>query len=215
MNEGKRALRSELIAVRANLSPDDRAARSLTLADRIAEVPGFLSAKVLAVYAPLGTEADPAEIARRALERDVTLVYPRASRRDRRLAFARGAPGALLPGPVGALEPSPVAPAVPLGEIDCVVIPCLAFSRAGLRLGRGGGYYDATLPAMARALRIGIGFEAQLVGELPREPHDVPLDALVTELRVVLFAREQRSRGTSPLPSPASRGGGDPGVTGT
>jgi hypothetical protein len=68
---------------------------------------------------------------------------------------------------------------------------------------------------MARALRIGIGFEAQLVGELPREPHDVPLDALVTELRVVLFAREQRSRGTSPLPGPASRGEGDPGGTGT
>ena len=197
MNERKRALRAELIAVRAGLSSDDRAARSLILADRIAELPGFLGAKVVALYAPLGTEADPGEIARRAVERGVTLVYPRVSRSDRRLSFARSAPDALLPGPVGALEPSPVAPEVPLGEIDCVVVPCLAFSSDGLRLGRGGGYYDATLPAMPRALRVGLGFEAQLVPELPREPHDAPLDAIVTELRVVLFAREQRSRGAS------------------
>lgn len=195
MNERKRALRSELIAVRARLSPDERAARSLVLADRIAEVPGFLAAKVLALYAPLGGEADPAEIARRAAERGAALVYPRASRGERRLSFARGGPGALLPGPLGALEPTALAPEVPLAEIDCVVLPCLGFSPDGLRLGRGGGYYDATLPSMTRALRIGIGFEAQLVPELPREPHDAPLDAVVTELRVVLFAREQRSRG--------------------
>ena len=194
MHERKRALRSELIAVRARLSPDDRAARAVTLADRIAEVPGFSSAKVLAVYAPLGTEADPGEIARRAAARGATVVYPRASRGDRRLSFARAAPEGLVRGPVGALEPSPLAPEVPLADIDCVVVPCVAMSRDGLRLGRGGGYYDATLPAMTRALRVGLGFEVQVVPELPREPHDALLDAVVTELRVLLLAREPRSR---------------------
>jgi 5-formyltetrahydrofolate cyclo-ligase len=158
-------------------------------------VPGFADAKVLAVYAPLGTEVDPTELGLRAAARGVRLVYPRAARGDRRRSFAPGSPGELARGPLGAPEPQPRAPETPLDAIDCVVVPCLACSPDGLRLGRGGGYYDATLAAMPRALRVGVAFEAQLVPALPREPHDAPLDALVTEARVLLFQREPRAPG--------------------
>ena len=90
MDERKRALRSELAAARARLSVDDRAARSTAIADRLPEVPGYLDAKVLAVYAPLGAEVDPGELARRAAARGVTVVSPRARRRRRGgLACAR------------------------------------------------------------------------------------------------------------------------------
>ncbi len=190
MSEKKRALRSELIAARARMTQDDRAAKSLAIADRIGEVPAFRDARVLALYAPLGTEVDSTEIARRALARAARLVYPRSVHGDRRLVFARAEPGELVRGPLGALEPPPSAPEIPREEVDCVVMPGVAFSRDGLRLGRGGGYYDATLKKMPRAFRLGVAFDTQVVPELPREPHDAPLDAIVTEARILLFSRE-------------------------
>jgi 5-formyltetrahydrofolate cyclo-ligase len=78
---------------------------------------------------------------------------------------------------------------VALDEIDCVVMPGVAFSQDGLRLGRGGGYYDSTLVRMPRAARIGVAFDVQVLPALPREPHDAPLDAVVTEARTLLFSR--------------------------
>jgi 5-formyltetrahydrofolate cyclo-ligase len=120
----------------------------------------------------------------------VRLVFPRSIPGERRLAFARAAPGALVRGPLGALEPPPGAPEVALDEIECVLVPGVAFSEDGLRLGRGGGYYDATLKHMPRARRVGLAFDAQVLPALPREPHDVPLDAVVTETRTLVFPRE-------------------------
>lgn len=197
MHESKRALRSELAARRARLSPGERAERALAIADRVAQVPGFAEARVVALYAPLGAEVDPGELARRAAARGAILAYPRAAP-ERRLEFATAAPGELVRGPLGALEPPPGAPAIPPGAVDCVVVPCLGVAPDGVRLGRGGGYYDATLPALARALRIGVAFEVQLVPTLPREPHDEPLDAVVTEARTLLVSREPRLPGAPP-----------------
>jgi 5-formyltetrahydrofolate cyclo-ligase len=142
------------------------------------------------VYAPLGTEVDSSEIARRAALRGARLVFPRAVPGERRLAFAPAEPGALVAGPFGALEPASGAPEVGLDEIDCAIVPGVAFSLDGLRLGRGGGHYDATLERMPRAFRVGLAFEVQIVATLPREPHDVPLDALVSEARALRFGRE-------------------------
>jgi 5-formyltetrahydrofolate cyclo-ligase len=197
MNEPKRALRSELVAARARLSADDRATRSRAIADRVEEIPGFAAARVLAVYAALGAEVDPGEIALRAAARGVALAYPRAARSGRLLTFARAVAGDLVRGPVGALEPPADAPAVPLDQIDAVLVPCVGVGRDGSRLGRGGGYYDATLPALSSAIRIGLVFEVQLVPALPCEPHDAPLDAAVSEARVFLFTRDRRSQGAS------------------
>jgi 5-formyltetrahydrofolate cyclo-ligase len=188
-HEAKRALRAELIAVRARLPADERAERSRAIAERIEAVAAFRDARVVALYAPLGTEVDALEIARRARRRGARVVFPRAAA-GRLLAFARCEPAELARGPLGAAEPPPGAPAVDAAEIECVVVPGVAFSLDGLRLGRGGGYYDATLKTMAHAARIGVGYDVQVVPSLPREPHDVPLDAVVTEARTLLFPRE-------------------------
>ncbi len=192
MSEMKRALRTELIAVRARLAQEERWRKSLAIAERIEQVPAFHEARVLSLYAPLGTEVDSSEIARRALARGVRIVFPRTVSGERRLAFARAEPGALVRGPLGAMEPPPGSPEIALEEIDCVVMPGVAFSQDGLRLGRGGGYYDATLKRMPRASRVAVAFDVQIVATLPREPHDVPLDAIVTETRALLFPRETR-----------------------
>lgn len=184
--ESKRALRAEMLAARLRIPPAEREASSRAVAERVASLPAFAAARTLALYPAMGAEVDTAEIARRALAAGKRLAWPRVQPGALALTFAACLPGDLVPGPSGTREPPPEAPAVPLPEIDCVLVPGLAFDPRGLRLGRGRGHYDATLAALPRrAARVGLAFEAQLVAEVPRESHDAPLDAVVTERRVV------------------------------
>ena len=182
----KRRLREQAVAARVRLSPGERATRSHAIADRVALLDGFRRARTVALYAPVGAEVDTGEIARRAAAAGKTLVWPRSVPGRRNMEFAACAPGEMVPGPIGAPEPPAWARALPPESIDLIVVPGLAFDAAGGRLGRGGGHYDATLAAMPlRTPRVGLAFEAQLVPKVPREPHDVALDAVVTEDRVL------------------------------
>ena len=65
-------------------------------------------------------------------------------------------------------------------EIELIVVPAVAYDRRGNRLGRGKGFYDRLLSS-ARATKIGVGYEFQLVDEIPAEPHDVPMDYVITQ----------------------------------
>ena len=82
----------------------------------------------------------------------------------------------------GIAEPEPGARTCPPGEIDLVVVPGVAFTAGGVRLGRGKGYYDRYLSqAEFRGVTVGVCYAHQLVGELPSEPHDVAVDCVVAE----------------------------------
>jgi 5-formyltetrahydrofolate cyclo-ligase len=188
--ERKRALRSTLIAERARLSPEERADRSRIIAERAEKLEMVAGARLVALYAPLGTEVDALELAR--LVGGLRTVYPRTMIGARRLEFARCSPRDLVRGPLGAREPPVEARAVDLADIQCVILPGIGFSLDGYRLGRGGGYYDATLREMPGARRVALAFDVQVLPEVPAEVHDVRLDALVTESRTLTFPREQR-----------------------
>jgi 5-formyltetrahydrofolate cyclo-ligase len=185
----KRELRAELIAARARLTLEERFERSQQVAERVDALPLLAGAGVVALYASLGTEVDTAALVRKLQARRVSCLFPRAVPGERRLVFCACEPFELVRGPLGAAEPPASAREVELAEVDAFVIPGVAFSEDGLRLGRGGGYYDVTLKAAPRAVRVGVAFDLQLLPTLPRAPHDVPLDAVVTEARALLFPR--------------------------
>lgn len=69
-------------------------------------------------------------------------------------------------------------------EMELIVVPAVALDRRGNRLGRGKGFYDRLLP-QTRATTVGVGFDCQLVDELPVDPFDVPLDLVITETTLV------------------------------
>lgn len=68
----------------------------------------------------------------------------------------------------------------PIEEIELIIVPGVAFDSRGGRLGRGKGFYDRLLKS-SKATKIGIGYEFQLVDQLPSEPHDIPMDFVITE----------------------------------
>lgn len=76
----------------------------------------------------------------------------------------------------------------PVEEIEMIVVPGVAFDRKGVRLGRGRGFYDRLLQN-AKAIKVGIGYEFQLVDDLPSEPHDVPMDMVITEHTTIVIKK--------------------------
>jgi 5-formyltetrahydrofolate cyclo-ligase len=185
----KDTLRERMRAVRSGLAPAAREAASRAIAARVAALPAWTAALTVALFPSTGSEVDTWELARLALAAGKRVAWPRISSSGRAMEFACCAPAELVPGPARVLEAPPSAPALPIDLLDLVVVPGLAFDPAGRRLGRGRGHYDATLVRLRPgALRIGLCFEAQVVDRVPTEPHDAPLDAVVTESRVLAAA---------------------------
>jgi 5-formyltetrahydrofolate cyclo-ligase len=190
VEDEKRRLRERLLGERARLPAPEREAAAGAIALRLEALPAWAAARTVALYAPMGGEVDTAEIARRAAAAGKRVAWPRLERGGRELGFAACAAEELVEGPLSTREPPPGTPLLPPMEIDLVVVPGVAFDPAGRRLGRGRGHYDATLAALPRgAVRVGLAFELQVVASVPEAPHDAPLDAVVTERRVLRPAR--------------------------
>jgi 5-formyltetrahydrofolate cyclo-ligase len=91
---------------------------------------------------------------------------------------------ALQPSRFGICEPRS-GEAVPLARIDLVVLPGVAFDKKGIRLGYGLGCYDRALAAIERPTLVGLAYDFQVVNALPREEHDIPVDMVVTERKIL------------------------------
>ncbi len=134
-------------------------------------------------YWPIGEEADIRPLLTALHQRRHRVALPRVVRREAPLRFLRWHPGdRLVPG--YARIPEPAADGEEIVP-DVLLVPLLAFDRAGRRLGYGGGFYDRTLGALRRrgaVEAIGIGYSEQEVDSLPPGDHDEPLDWIVTEL---------------------------------
>ncbi|TJY42719.1 5-formyltetrahydrofolate cyclo-ligase [Cohnella pontilimi] len=149
----------------------------------------------LCAYGAFRSEADPLPLARSCWRLGDTVAAPRMSNGSMELRVVRS-PGDWRPGRWGVPEPDPSSTdALPVTHApDVVLVPGLAFHPDGSRLGYGGGYYDRFYAAQ-RALGheeiywIGFAWSIQLTERpLPREPHDLRLDALVTEETVIWWS---------------------------
>ena len=174
--EEKSARRAEMRRLRRDVPPDARARVARLVSDRLLSMP--LGAAV-AVYLAGADEIDLADFITASLARGVRLLAPRWTGADYALAELRGlSPEFLRTGPHGIREPrepgdgglSPTA----------WIVPGLAFTRDGRRLGYGGGWYDRLLAAAGPAARtFGVAYSFQVVDDLPSEPHDVRLTGVV------------------------------------
>jgi 5-formyltetrahydrofolate cyclo-ligase len=186
MPDPKAELRARALAARRSLSPGERQRFSAAIAERVASLPAFGTSRAVALYAAMGAEVETVELARRAAAAGKRLAWPRIVPGRRALAFAICLPAELVSGPRGTREPPPGSPELPAEALGLVCVPGVAFDPALRRLGLGGGYYDATLPALAGgALRVALAFDCQIVPAVPAEPHDAGVDLVVTELRVI------------------------------
>jgi 5-formyltetrahydrofolate cyclo-ligase len=186
----KAALRIEARARRDEITPGERIAASHAIEASIAALPSLETAHVVHCYIGIGSEVVTEELLRGLLLRGQRVVCPRVNDRGTLDHLEISQIESLVAGPMGLREPDAEhTRAVDLAEVDVMLIPALAFNRAGYRLGYGRGYYDRVMEEMAghgRATTVGLSFESQLVDELPREEHDQPVDLIVTEVQTIV-----------------------------
>jgi 5-formyltetrahydrofolate cyclo-ligase len=170
----KAALRARLRAQRAAHppGPGDLLSAHLDASERWRAARGV--AGFVAVRGELGVTG-ALEVAR---ARGVTVALPRVV--GQALVFHAWNGEPLGIGAYGIPEPDPSLPVVDVATLDVLLVPGVAFTAAGARLGQGGGFYDRIL-AGPRGLAIGVGWSFQVVDAVPTDPWDQPVDALVTE----------------------------------
>jgi 5-formyltetrahydrofolate cyclo-ligase len=180
LRERKRALRESMLAARGALAPRVVAEMSSAVQDRLLGLDEFRRARL--VHAYVGAKANEARTDRilaETLRTGRRLAVPRVEG-DRLAHHEIRSTAQLVASRFGLLEPDRSAPLVDPGEIDLVVVPGLAFDRAGNRLGFGKGYYDRFLRDV-RGVKAALLYTLQLLDEVPADEHDVPVDLLVTE----------------------------------
>lgn len=195
----KAELRRAVIARRDALDLDLRAAKSADICARLVELLGRLNAaapRIVAVYAAMGSEVDPAAFAAAAAKCGWRVAYPcMLSATDamacgqrmcmRAVSAGDASEASFIAHPTRAFAATDVDsdhfPIVPAKALDMVVVPLVAFDRTGARLGYGGGCYDRYLPMLSPACQIvGIAFDEQRVDHVPTDAHDLPLPNIVS-----------------------------------
>lgn len=194
----KAELRRVVIARRDALDLDLQAAKSADICARLVELLGRLDAaapRTVAVYAAMGSEADPAAFAAAAAVRGRRVAYPCmlsaidaaacGQRMCMRAVAADDASAApFIARPTQAFAATDINsdrfPIVPAESLGIIVVPLVAFDQTGARLGYGGGCYDRYLPTVSESCQIiGIAFDEQRVNHVPTDAHDLRLANII------------------------------------
>jgi 5-formyltetrahydrofolate cyclo-ligase len=182
--DSKARLRSELLRARRAVPDDVRRAESGQLRDHLVEVVG--DARTVCAYVPMGTEPGSPEILDALSRLCPTVLLPVArigpGGEHAPLRWGRYVPGRLTRGPFGTEEPAePWLPASAVSTAEAVLIPALAVDRRGVRLGRGGGFYDRSLRLCDSGARlVAVVRDGEVLDEVPGEAHDVPMTHALT-----------------------------------
>lgn len=182
--QAKVALRKEILARREAAGDAWRQRASRTIVGKLLALPTYRTATVIAAYVSFGSELDTSGFITQALADGKRLLLPRINRAQRALELRRVIDPAadLVAGVWGIREPTERCEQLPESAVDFMLVPGVAFSANGARLGYGAGFYDRLLAGTDRRTpRVAAAFALQMVAQLPEGPHDERVDAVITE----------------------------------
>jgi 5-formyltetrahydrofolate cyclo-ligase len=186
----KHAIRRAAIERRDALEPARRRDAAAAIRTRLAALDAVDRARTLLAFAAFGSEVDLDPLLRDVITRRVGVFLPfveRFSPPDLGIARVRDLDRDLVASRLGIREPDPDRRRPARADrVDVVIAPGVAFDAQGRRLGYGAGFYDRLLARLRPGTPvIAVAFEVQMVEELPEEPHDRRVSAIVTERRLL------------------------------
>lgn len=186
----KAALRDQLLAARRHVADDVRAAEARQVCERLEVLESIVTSdSTICAYVPVGTEPGSIEMLDMLLRRTGRVLLPvartAADNTPLPLCWGEYRPGTLTTGRWGLLEPpQPWLPPSALAQAGVVLVPALAVDRRGVRLGRGRGFYDRSLRGRdPQARLIAVVRDAEVLDEVPADPHDIPMTHALTPRR--------------------------------
>ncbi len=186
----KRGLRERLKAVRDSMPALERAAASHAIGERVRTLAATQAARRTFVFISSGSEVHTHDLIHWLLARGGEVAVPKILPGKRMIASRLHHWSGLRPGQLGILTPEASEPVE--GPFDLVITPGLGFTERGDRIGYGAGYYDRWFATHDARHRIAVAFEMQMVPDLPATLTDIPVEAIVTERRLIRVASEQR-----------------------
>lgn len=184
MNADKTSLRDTIRARSKVIPPEERGTASAQICARLQEQTIWRVAKSVLLFFPLADEPDITPLISAALAAGNTVCFLRhlPEQNDYEARVVAEVSRDLQPGAFGVREPVSQCAVWPLNRLDLALVPGVAFTLDGWRLGRGRGFYDRVL-ARVPGVKCGVAFDWQMVPAMPVEPHDVRLDCILTPSR--------------------------------
>lgn len=192
----KQAIRQRIKSERERLSADMHAAHSAAITDRLLQLPEYREAETVLGYMNFGTEFASELFAARVLADGKRLLLPKVNHHTNHLDlyFVEDFENQLAQGLWGIREPvvEHCERLSELNEVEFALLPGVAFTRAGARLGYGGGFYDKLLAGMThRPALVAAAFALQIVEQLPQEATDIKVERIVTEQETIICTAQQ------------------------
>ncbi len=185
----KMQIREEINQITASLSKIERTQKDKSIEDKLFEFANFLEARIVLLYVNRESEVHTANILAKSFDYRKIVVLPAFHPAKLTLTLLKvdSLEKDVRRGPLGILEPDPDrCKIVPIDRIDIAIIPGIAFDEKGGRIGSGEGYYDYLMPKLPVTTRkVALAYEHQIIPAVPSEPHDKPVDIIISDKRIV------------------------------
>ena len=179
----KNQLKASIIEKRYSLPKDEISEKSNKIKNNLFNLDSYKKSKAIMFFVSFNSEVNTHEMIKEALKSKIVVV-PKVFSHEIEPSVIIDFDNLIPSGKFGILEPIE-AMKIAYKNIDLVLVPGIVFDKEGHRIGYGFGYYDKFLKKMPKAIKIGLAFDFQLIDKIPREMHDMPVDMVVTEERVV------------------------------
>ncbi len=184
----KAELRKELLKIRSAINEVEAYKKSRKICESIINTKEFKDAAYIFAYMPTKNEVSILPVVEAALALGKRVAFPRCLDKNGRMAFFEiTSYDDFVSGAFNIKEPKPECPQLDIiGEsiTGIMLVPGVGFDEGKNRLGYGGGYYDRYIGAEKSVCYIAPAYEMQVVESIPTEPHDRPVDMIVTEKMV-------------------------------
>lgn len=182
----KEKLRKEIKEKRKNISKEEQRKKSKEIKEKLFSLKEYKDSEIVLFYVSYNGEVFTHDIIRDALKEKVVVV-PISNKEDCSVSLSKlGKWYDLETSSYGILEPrKECIKDVPIDVVDLIIIPGVAFDCKGNRLGHGKGYYDRLLRNAKEITKIGLAFEFQIVENITIEKHDISIDKIITEKRII------------------------------
>lgn len=185
----KKVIRQEILRKRNAQTEQEREEKSIKIKEKLFCLPEFRKAKTIMFYLSFKSEVKTEKMVREALELQRRVVVPVVRKEQDVMCISevKDYNNELRTGDYGILCPKKeFMREIPSDELDLVIVPGLVFDERGHRMGYGKGFYDRFLcDTKDRIPTIALAFESQIVGEVPIDNHDIQMDKVITEARII------------------------------
>jgi len=184
----KKEVRKEVLSKRSSLKKEEVIQKSLSIKSKLSSLPEYINSQVRMFYISFRNEVETQDMIQESLDNGKRVIIPVVVKGDKNLLLSElKSFDELYTSTYGILEPKEefLRP-VNAQDIDIVIVPGVAFDENGYRIGYGGGYYDRLIKRLPHSCKtIAIAFEVQVIDSVPHESHDMKVDMIITEDRII------------------------------